>query len=178
MPAQPEPPPVKAATAATSAPVEPKPKPAPALETMPAQPEPPPVKAATAATPAPSKPEPKAAPVAAVAKPAKTAPTGASVLHQQGRQLLQEGQFAAAIQKLSEALELDPTLALALNARGYAHFRLKQVPEALADFDQALKINSGYVNAYQNRAAARRAAGDKAGADADLGKARELAPAP
>jgi tetratricopeptide (TPR) repeat protein len=69
---------------------------------------------------------------------------------------------------------LDPSLSLAFNARGFAHYKLKQYPEALADFDQAIRLNQSYVNAYINRSAARRAAGDHAGADADQAKAREL----
>ena len=35
-------------------------------------------------------------------------------------------------------------------------------------------LNPKYANAYTNRAAARRAAGDKAGAEADQAKAREF----
>jgi len=50
-----------------------------------------------------------------------------------------------------------------LNARGYAHFRLKQYAKALADFDQAIRLNRSYLNAYINRSATRRAAGDKPG---------------
>jgi tetratricopeptide (TPR) repeat protein len=69
---------------------------------------------------------------------------------------------------------LDPALSLALNARGFAYFRLKQYAEAIADFDQAIRLNPSYVNALINRSAARRASGDHAGADADQAKAREL----
>jgi tetratricopeptide (TPR) repeat protein len=65
-------------------------------------------------------------------------------------------------------------LAQAYNARGFAHYRLKQYVQAIDDFDAAIKYYPGYTNAYVNRAAARRAYGDKEGAAADQAKAREL----
>jgi tetratricopeptide (TPR) repeat protein len=52
--------------------------------------------------------------------------------------------------------------------------RLKHLAEAIADFDSAIRLDPNYVNAYQNRAAARRGLDDTAGSDADLEKAREL----
>ena len=70
---------------------------------------------------------------------------------------------------------MDPSMPLAYNARGYAHYRLKQYPEAMADYDKAILLNPAYVNAYQNRSVARRMTGDAAGADADAAKAKELA---
>jgi tetratricopeptide (TPR) repeat protein len=94
--------------------------------------------------------------------------------HQQGRKDIQEDKFAEAIEALNKALDMNPYLATAFNARGYAHFRLKQYKEAIADFDAAIKLNPLYGNAFTNRASAKRAAGDKAGADADQAKARDL----
>ena len=52
--------------------------------------------------------------------------------------------------------------------------RLKHFAEAIADFDSAIRLDPNYVNAYQNRAAARGGLGDTAGSNADLEKAREL----
>jgi tetratricopeptide (TPR) repeat protein len=103
-----------------------------------------------------------------------SAGASAAEYHARGRKLLQEDHFQEAIEQLTEALKLNPSFALAYNARGYAHFRLKQYPQALADFDEAIRLTPSYLNAYVNRGAARRAAGDKAGADADQAKAREL----
>ena len=92
--------------------------------------------------------------------------------------MILEERFAEAIAPLSEAAKLDPFLATTFNARGYAFYRLKKYAEAIADFDQAIKLNPMYGNAYTNRSGARRAMGDKAGADADQAKARELLKAP
>jgi tetratricopeptide (TPR) repeat protein len=107
-----------------------------------------------------------------VPKPAPTA--GADTFHARGRKLLADGKFAEAIEQLTLALQLQPSLALAYNARGFAHYRLKQYPQAIADYDEAIRLNPSYANAYLNRSVARRAAGDKAGADADQAKSREL----
>jgi Flp pilus assembly protein TadD len=125
-----------------------------------------------------------AKPVGGTAVPTPAAPAGpgvasavtrAPVLHAEGRQLLTEGKFQEAIDKLTEALKLDPDLSQAYNARGYARVRLKQYADAISDFGDAIRLNGSYANAYLNRSAAKAASGDKAGADADLLKARELA---
>jgi len=107
-------------------------------------------------------------------KPATTA----AEYQQLGRKLIQEEHFAEAIEPLTQALKLDPFLATTFNARGYAYYRLKKLTQAIADFDQAIKLNPMYANAYTNRGVARRAAGDKAGADADQAKARDLLKTP
>jgi Flp pilus assembly protein TadD len=112
-----------------------------------------------------------------VAIPAATPPKpgmSAADYHQEGRKFIQEEHFAQAIAPLTQAIKLEPTLATVFNARGYAYYRLKKYKESMADFDQAIKLNPLYANAYTNRSSARRAAGDKTGADADQAKVREL----
>ena len=59
-------------------------------------------------------------------------------------------------------------------ARGQLYSAKGDYPRAIADFDQAIRLNSTYTNAYVNRSSARRAAGDKQGADADQSKVRDL----
>jgi Tfp pilus assembly protein PilF len=44
----------------------------------------------------------------------------------------------------------------------------------MADFDNAIRLDPNYVNAYQNRASARRGLGDADGAAVDLEKSRQL----
>ncbi|HXA52784.1 MAG TPA: tetratricopeptide repeat protein, partial [Candidatus Acidoferrum sp.] len=144
-------------------PVETKP-----VEAAPVASPPEPAAPAAAAIPAPSPaPTPPAPPV-------EKGPASAAQFHALGRKFIQDEKFEEAITALSEAIKLDSNLATAFNARGYCYSRLRKYKEALADFDQAIKLNPGYGNAYTNRASARRAAGDKAGADADQAKAREL----
>jgi len=100
--------------------------------------------------------------------------TTAAEYHDRGRKFIQQENYAESIEPLTQAVKLDPFLSTAFNARGYAYFRLKRYKEAIADFDQAIKLNPTYTNAYVNRGSARRAAGDKQGADADQVKVREL----
>jgi tetratricopeptide (TPR) repeat protein len=106
--------------------------------------------------------------------PPPVATASAAEYQTRGRKLLQEDRCQDAIDQFTAALKLDPAVSLAFNARGYAYFRLKRYAEALADFDEAIRLNPSYLNAYVNRGAARRAAGDKAGADADKAKTLEL----
>jgi Flp pilus assembly protein TadD len=89
--------------------------------------------------------------------------------------LLQEGRFEEALAPLSEAIQLKPDFARALNGRGFAYMQLRRWEEAIADFTAAIAIDPNYSNAYRNRAAARRMAGDAEGAKADAAMAAKTA---
>jgi tetratricopeptide (TPR) repeat protein len=116
----------------------------------------------TAETPRPPAPGPR--------PPSSSAPT----LNALARALSAAGKHADAVEQFTLALEANPSYAVAYNGRGFALFRLKRHAEAIADFDQAIRLNPSYANAYQNRGVAKRAAGDTAGGDADLAKAKSL----
>ena len=97
---------------------------------VPKQPEPP--KAELAVVP-PAKPE----------KPAKSVPDSkaAEAHNQRGRELLQQNKYAEAIEELSAAIEAQPGFALAYNARGFARYLTKDYKNALADLDEAVRLN-------------------------------------
>ena len=80
------------------------------------------------------------------------------------------------METLSEALRLKPDLALAWNARGFARYLMKRYAESLTDLNEAIRLNPRYLNAYQNRAAVRKALGDEAGAGSDRVASREATP--
>ena len=78
-----------------------------------------------------------------------------------GRELINKGEFEQAAKVLAEAVALDPGMAQAWNALGFAKMLLRRYDEALADFDRALKIDPDYANAQQNRASLMRILGGK-----------------
>jgi len=89
--------------------------------------------------------------------------------------LIQQGKYREAVDELTAALNARPDFALALNARGFAYVLLRDWLHATADLDAAIRLDPHYANAFQNRAFARKGAGDPAGAAADEAKSKELA---
>jgi tetratricopeptide (TPR) repeat protein len=67
-------------------------------------------------------------------------------------------------------------LAVAYNNRGVTRHELGDMEGALADFDEALRLDPKYADACGNRAAVRSEMGDAEGAAADCRRGLELAP--
>jgi tetratricopeptide (TPR) repeat protein len=91
------------------------------------------------------------------------------------------GDYDRAIADYTEAIRLDPGLALAYNNRGFAYSAKGDNDRAIADYDQAIKINplpasNPHVNVYVNRGNAYLAKGDFDRAIADSNEAIRLDP--
>jgi tetratricopeptide (TPR) repeat protein len=97
---------------------------------------------------------------------------------QQGRELVQKNQFNKALSTLDRAIDADPWSAAAYNLRGYAHLRLLQFEQAVADCSEAIRLQPNFLNAYENRASARRHKGDNVGAQEDARKVTDLLAGP
>ena len=77
------------------------------------------------------------------------------------------GDYQAAIQQFSQAIEINPNFDKAYYRRGLAKFDIGNREEAIADFTQAIEINPSYIDAYLGRGIARLVVGDILGTIAD-----------
>lgn len=85
-----------------------------------------------------------------------------------------DGDNAGAIKELDMIIGLAPELGVAYHERGAAKGVLQQFKEAIADFDLAIKFDTWHNqqgDSHRLRAAAKRALGDIAGAEADEAEA-------
>jgi tetratricopeptide (TPR) repeat protein len=93
-----------------------------------------------------------------------------------GLNLFQRGEFAAAIEAFSSALQLDPKLHAARFNRGHCHLRQGQLDRAMVDIEASLLLNPHVVDALALRGQiwTQRAKYDLA--LADLNQALQMAP--
>lgn len=94
--------------------------------------------------------------------------------HRRGRDLLAQKHYRDAVAELTRAIGQKSDFSLALNARGFAYYMLHDYSRANADLDEAIRLNPHYVNAFQNRVHARKAAGDLKGSTADANQVKTL----
>jgi len=71
---------------------------------------------------------------------------------EQGEDYYEEGDFESALHSFDRAVSLSPNTADAHNSRGNALLMLGRYEDALASFEQALRIEAGFVKAALNRA--------------------------
>src|SRR5262249_44040614 len=84
--------------------------------------------------------------------------------------------FAGAARVFTGCLMKRPSHAHAYYCRALAYYRLKQYPDAVADYSRAIELNPKFAPAWTNRGATHRRLGDLAKAVADSSQAIELDP--
>jgi tetratricopeptide (TPR) repeat protein len=71
---------------------------------------------------------------------AETTRAQARRAYEQGVQRIQARDYAGALQSLSQAIQLEPTLSVAYTARGSAYIGLRRYAEAAVDYEYALRL--------------------------------------
>jgi tetratricopeptide (TPR) repeat protein len=67
-----------------------------------------------------------------------------------------------------------PKIPFTYNGRGSAYDGKKDYARAIADYDQAIRLDPKYAHAYYGRGQAKLKAGDIAGGNADIAAARRM----
>jgi tetratricopeptide (TPR) repeat protein len=111
------------------------------------------------------------------ARPPQPKAPDKKALLRNGQELAQGGEFAKAVQALTEAQRLDPKDKTILWHRGNAYRQLGDLAKAISDFDAAIGLDPKYARAYLSRSKAYEQQGDKERAAADRDKALQLNPA-
>jgi tetratricopeptide (TPR) repeat protein len=95
---------------------------------------------------------------------------------EKGARLQQEGEWEAAIEEYTRAIETDPEYADAYMRRGDLWFSLGEHVKAIVDFSRVIEINPLLADAFIRRGIARMESGDCGPALADFDRAIELDP--
>ena len=65
--------------------------------------------------------------------------------------MLREREFERALADVNAAIRLDPSLAMAYNARGLINSKKGELDGALSDYNETLKLDPRNAAAYNNR---------------------------
>ncbi len=84
--------------------------------------------------------------------------------------------FKASVDRFSQAIKYDPSLALFFVCRGAARLKLGRARDAIGDFNQAIHLKSRYARAYHLRGLAYEKLGQHARAFQDFDRSLEIDP--
>jgi tetratricopeptide (TPR) repeat protein len=97
-------------------------------------------------------------------------PNSSDAYYRRGEANQERGDYARAADDYSAGLRLDPTPHWRTK-RGYVRYRLKQYDDALADADEAIRLDADYAEAYNTRGLVYKDRGDFARAAEEYGNA-------
>ena len=84
--------------------------------------------------------------------------------------------YKTSVDRFSQAIKYDPSLALFFVCRGAASLKLGRARDAIGDFNQAIHLKSGYARAYHLRGLAYEKLGQHARAFQDFDRSLEIDP--
>ncbi len=93
-----------------------------------------------------------------------------------GREALEKGDAGKAIEYANQALQIEPKESLFYALRGDVHYKKGRFPEALADYNSAIKHNSGYFYYYLQRGLTKKKLNQTSDAYSDLQASIKLLP--
>jgi predicted Zn-dependent protease len=96
--------------------------------------------------------------------------------YDEGRKALQKGNTQKAATQVAKALRIEPREALFYGLRGDIQAKRKNYRKALADFNRAVQLDSGFFYHYLRRGETRQQLNDIPGARNDLNKSISLLP--
>ena len=84
--------------------------------------------------------------------------------------------YKTSVERFSQAIKYDPSLALFFVCRGAARLKLGRARDAIGDFNQAIQLKSEYARAYHLRGLAYEKLGQHARAFQDFDRSLEIDP--
>ena len=87
---------------------------------------------------------------------------------------LQNNELEHAVVAFTEAIELDPRLAIAYNGRGAVYALIGNADKGIADCNEAIHLAPEEARFYRTRGLIYRDAGEEAKAEADLAESEKL----